>query len=105
MRNRHHASSHHRLSIIMSLAVIGVPTASTLQANAIVKQNKTTLEMLLNIQKSLDEFKEKVAEMDEEMRTVKLENTILKNKINEMTSSSSSSPSRRGFFGYSADEF
>ena len=64
----------------MSLAnfVIGVPTASTIAAAAVVKQNKTTLEMLLNIQKSLDEFKEKVAEMDEEMRTVKLENTLLK---------------------------
>lgn len=82
----------------MSLAnvVIGVPTASTIASNAAVKQNKTTLEMLLNIQQSLDEFKEKVAEMDEEMRTVKLENTILKNKIHELTSSntkSSSSPS------------
>lgn len=89
----------------MSLAVIGVPTTATLQANSILKQNKTTLEQLLHIQKSLDEFKVKVAEMDEEMRTVKLENQILKNKINEITSSSSSSPSRRGFFGYSADEF
>ena len=92
----------------MSLAnvVIGVPTASTIAA---AKQNKTALEMLLNIQQSLDEFKEKVAEMDEEMRTVKLENTLLKNKIHELTSSSntksSSSPSRRGFFGYGADEF
>jgi len=98
----------------MSLAVIGVPTAATLHANAIAKQNQTTLEMLLHIQKLLDEFKDKVAEMDEEMRTVKLENKILKNKINELTSSSSSSssataksspPSRRGFFGYGADEF
>jgi regulator of replication initiation timing len=73
------------------------------------KQNKTTLEMLLHLQKLIDEFKDKVTEMDEEMRTVKLENTLLKNKINELTSSSSatakSSPSRRGFFGYGADEF
>ena len=95
----------------MSLAIIGVPTASTLKANSILKQNQTTLEMLLNIQKSLDEFKDKVAEMDEEMRTVKLENSLLKNKINQLTSSSysatakSSPPSRRGFFGYGADEF
>lgn len=93
----------------MSLAVIGVPTAATLQATAILKQNKTTLEQLLHIQKSLDEFKVKVAEMDEEMRTVKLENTILKNKIYELTSSSFSAKSSplscRGFFGYGADEF
>ena len=95
----------------MSLAnvVIGVPTASTIASNAAAKQNKTALEMLLNIQQSLDEFKDKIAEMDEEMRTVKLENTLLKNKIHELTSSSntksSSSLSRRGFFGYGADEF
>ena len=92
----------------MSIAVIGVPTAATLQANAILKQNQTTLEMLLNLQKLVDEFKVKVTEMDEEMRTVKLENQILKNKINELTSSSAtatSSPSRRGCFGYGADEF
>jgi regulator of replication initiation timing len=99
----------------MSLAnvVIGVPTASTIRSNAAAKQNKTTLEMLLNIQQSLDEFKEKVAEMDEEMRTVKLENTILKNKIHELMSSSSTAKSssslslshKRGFFGYGADEF
>ena len=89
----------------MSLS-IGVPTASTIAAAA--KQNKTTLEMLLHLQKLIDEFKGKVSEMDEEMRTVKIENQILKNKINELTSSSSTtktSPSRRGFFGYGADEF
>lgn len=92
----------------MSIAVIGVPTAATLQANAILKQNQTTLEMLLNLQKLVDDFKVKVTEMDEEMRTIKIENQILKNKINELTSSSTiatSSPSRRGFFGYGADEF
>jgi regulator of replication initiation timing len=92
----------------MSIAVIGVPTAATLQANAILKQNQTTLEMLLNLQKLVDDFKVKVTEMDEEMRTIKIENQILKNKIIELTSSSTtatSSPSRRGFFGYGADEF
>ena len=92
---------------IMSLAVVGVPTVASIAA---AKQNQTTLEMLLNLQKLVDEFKVKVTEMDEEMRTVKLENQILKNKINELTSSSSSatatsSPSRRGCFGYGADEF
>jgi regulator of replication initiation timing len=92
----------------MSISVIGVPTAATLQANAILKQNQTTLEMLLNLQKLIDDFKVKVTEMDEEMLTIKIENQILKNKINELTSSSTtatSSPSRRGFFGYGADEF
>ena len=94
---------------------IGVPIrrsfsmSSSSFITAAAKQNKTTLEMLLHLQKLIDEFKDKVTEMDEEMRTVKLENTLLKNKINELTSSSSatakSSPSRRGFFGYGADEF
>jgi regulator of replication initiation timing len=69
---------------------VGVPTASNLSASAIAKQNKTTLETLLSIQKSLNEFKDKIAEMDEEMRVVKLENRLLKNKINELTSVSSS---------------
>ena len=91
-----------KLSIIMSLS-IGVPTASTIAAAAAAKQNQTTLEMLLRIQKLIDEFKGKASEMDEELRTVKIENQILKNKINELTSSSSLS--RRGFFGYGADEF
>jgi regulator of replication initiation timing len=85
---------------------IGVPTASYLTAIAAVEKNKTTLELLLNIQKSLDEFKIKVLEMDEEMQAVKIENNILKKKIDELTSTkSSSSPSRRGFFGYGPDEF
>jgi hypothetical protein len=42
--------------------------------------------------------------MDEEMRTIKIENNILKNKINELTKADTSS-SKRGFFGYGADEF
>jgi hypothetical protein len=86
---------------------IGVPTASYRTAIAAVEKNKTTLELLLNIQKSLDEFKIKVLEMDEEMQAVKIENNILKKKIDELTSTtkSSPSPSRRGFFGYGPDEF
>jgi hypothetical protein len=70
---------------IMSLA-IGVPTASTLAAAAAIKTNKTTLEMLQHLQKSVVEFKTKLTEMDEEMQTVKLENSLLKNKIIELTS-------------------
>jgi hypothetical protein len=80
---------------------IGVPTASTIAAAATAKQNKTTLEMLLHIQKLIEEFKGKVAEMDEEMRTVKLENSILKNKISELTNKTPPG----GMFGYGANEF
>lgn len=78
------------LSMSFTSISVGVPTASNLSASAIAKQNKTTLETLLSIQKSLNEFKDKIAEMDEEMRVVKLENRLLKNKINELTSVSSS---------------
>jgi hypothetical protein len=90
----------------ISMSTIGVPTASTIAAAATAQHQKTTLQMLLNLQKSLDEFRSKVLEMEEEMQTVKIENNILKQKINELTSTTkSSSPSRRGFFGYGADEF
>ena len=83
---------------------IGVPTHSSIATGHI---QKTTLELLLNLQKLVDEFKGKVAEMDEEMRTIKIENNILKTKINELTTSKPAPlPSRsRGFFGYGADEF
>lgn len=96
-----------KVSIIMSISV-GVPTASTIAAAAAAKQNQTTLEKLLRLQKLIDEFKVNASEMDEEMRTVKIENQNLKNKINELTSSSSFTktlPFCRGFFGYGADEF
>lgn len=95
-----------------TIHTIGVPTASYIAA---AQQNKTTLEMLLNLQKLVDEFKVKAAEMDEEMRTIKIENTLLKNKIKELTTTgtvdgggrggSTGQSSRRGFFGYGADEF
>ena len=85
---------------------IGVPTASSIAAVVAVKTNTNTLEMLQNLQRLVDEFKTKLVEMDEEMLTVKLENTLLKNKINELTSTKASpSASQRGFFGYGADEF
>ena len=94
---------------IMSIT-IGVPTASSIAVIAAVKTNTNTLEMLQNLQRLVDEFKTKLIEMDEEMLMVKLENTLLKNKVNELTStkaspSASASASRRGFFGYGADEF
>ena len=58
----------------------------------------------------IEELRVTIAKMEEELRTVKIENQILKNKINELTSLSSSatatlSSSRRGCFGYGADEF
>ena len=90
----------------MSITTIGVPTPSSIAAIAAIQTNKSTLEMLQNLKRLVDEFKTKLTEMDEEMQTVKLENSLLKNKINELTSiKASPSPSRRGLFGYGADEF
>ena len=94
----------------MSSLVIGVPTASSIAAATAIKTNIATLEILQNLQKLVNEFKTKLTEMDEEMQTVKLENTLLKNKINELTSIKATlppthSPSCRGFFGYGTDEF
>jgi regulator of replication initiation timing len=77
------------------MTTIGVPNSSAIAAAATAHHQK----------KSLDEFKSKVLEMEEEMQTVKIENNILKTKINELTSGKQTSPSRRGLFGYGADEF
>jgi regulator of replication initiation timing len=84
------------------MTTIGVPTQSSVTTH---QENKTTLELLLNLQQLVDDFKGKLVEMEEEMSTIKIENQILKNKINELSSTAKSSPSRRGFFGYGADEF
>ncbi len=89
------------VSMASSLATIGVPTVSRVSTE---QQNKTTLEMLMNLQKLVDEFKVKATEMDQELDTIKLENTLLRNKIKELTTKSGS-PQRRGVFGYGADEF
>ena len=95
----------HSISFIMSIT-IGVPTSSSIATATAVKINVSTLEMLQNLQRLVDEFKTKLTEMDEEMQTVKLENSLLKNKINELTSvKATPSQSRRGLFGYGADEF
>lgn len=90
-------TSNKKSSSIMPLFMIGVPTTSTINAIATENHNKSTLEMLLRLQTLIDEFKKKVIEMEEELHTARLENTLLKNKILELTSSQQQ---RRGFFGY-----
>jgi len=71
-----------------------------------VPSQKATLEILLNLQTLVDEFKVKVVEMEDEMRTIKIENNLLKNKIAELTCTNPPSrPPRRGLFGYGEDEF
>ncbi len=80
---------------------IGVPTHTMISTY----QNQTkTLELLLNLQKQIDEFKNKVSEMEEEMDTVKIENRLLKTKIDELTHpQSQSTPHIISFFGYNFD--
>jgi hypothetical protein len=87
------------------MTTIGVPTSSMITVALAGQSQKTTLEKLLTLQKSLDEFRVKVVEMEQEMHTVKIENNILKTKINELTSRKHTSLSCRGLFGYGADEF
>jgi hypothetical protein len=89
------------------MTTIGVPTQSSVTT---YQQNKTTLELLLNLQQLVDDFKVKLVEMEEEMDAIKIENNVLRNKIRELTSPSSTAkstpPQRRGgCFGYGADEF
>lgn len=69
---------------------IGVPTASMIAATAAAKSQKNTLEILLHLQKMLDEFRDKVIETEERMYAMKVENHILKTKIYELTKQSSS---------------
>jgi regulator of replication initiation timing len=89
------------------MTTIGVPTQSSVTT---YQHNKTTLELLLNLQQLVDDFKVKLVEMEEEMDAIKIENNVLRNKIRELTSPSSIAkstlPQRRGgCFGYGADEF
>jgi regulator of replication initiation timing len=73
------------------MTTIGVPTQTSF---AVHQQNKLTLE-LLKLQKLVDEFKVKLVQMEEEMDVIKIENNVLKSKIKEITSVSSSAVKRR----------
>ena len=75
---------------------IGAPTHS---ANTAFQNQRKTLDILLQLQKQLDDFKLKVHEMEEEMDTVKIENKLLKTKIDELTQPQSLS-TRISIFGY-----
>lgn len=43
------------------------------------------LGMLSNIQVNIDEYQAKVLEMEEELRTLKIENNLLRNHVRELT--------------------
>jgi regulator of replication initiation timing len=68
------------------MTTIGVPTQSSVAGH---QQNKLILELLLKLQKLVDDFKVKVVQMEEEMDVIKIENNVLRSKIKELTSVSS----------------
>ena len=45
----------------------------------------SVLGMLSNIQTCLNEYQVKVLEMEEELRTLKIENNLLRNQVQELT--------------------
>jgi hypothetical protein len=64
------------------------PTAAAAAAAAASGSNLTSefvLGMLSNIQVNLTEYQTKVLEMEEELRTLKIENNLLRNHIRELT--------------------
>jgi hypothetical protein len=63
------------------------PTAAAAAAAASGSNltSEFVLGMLSNIQVNLTEYQAKVLEMEEELRTLKIENNILRNHIRELT--------------------
>ena len=49
------------------------------------------LGMLSNIQVNIDEYQAKVLEMEEELRTLKIENNLLRKHVRELTAATSTS--------------
>ena len=50
------------------------------------------LGMLSNIQVNIDEYQAKVLEMDEELRTLKIENNLLRKHVRELTATPTPTP-------------
>ena len=70
------------------------------------------LGLISNIQDNLGDYQAKVLEMEEELRTLKIENNILRKHVRELmtttttaTKTSAHEPLRRGFGGYESTEF
>jgi hypothetical protein len=61
------------------------PTAAAASAAASSLTSEFVLGMLSNIQVNLTEYQAKVLEMEEELRTLKIENNLLRNHIRELT--------------------
>jgi hypothetical protein len=63
------------------------PTAAAAAAAAAASglTSEFVLGMLSNIQDNLTEYQTKVLEMEEELRTLKIENNLLRNHVRELT--------------------
>jgi hypothetical protein len=63
------------------------PTAAAASAAAAASglTSEFVLGMLSNIQLNLTEYQVKVLEMEEELRTLKIENNLLRNHVRELT--------------------
>ena len=59
------------------------PTATAATASNLTSE--FVLGMLSNIQVNLTEYQTKVLEMEEELRTLKIENNLLRNHVRELT--------------------
>jgi hypothetical protein len=88
-------------------------TAAAIAAIAAAASNLTpefVLGMLSNIQDNLSEYQAKVLEMETELRTLKIENNLLRKHVRELTTTPltptpAQEPLRRGFGGYGPTEF
>jgi hypothetical protein len=67
------------------------PTAAA-AASASNLTSEFVLGMLSNIQVNLTEYQAKVLEMEEELRTLKIENNLLRNHVRELTTTAKTSP-------------
>jgi hypothetical protein len=97
-------------------AAIAAAIAAIAAAAAAATSNLTpefVLGMLSNIQDNLSEYQAKVLEMETELRTLKIENNILRKHVRELTTTPltpltptpAQEPLRRGFGGYGPTEF
>ena len=61
------------------------PTAAAAAAAASNLTSEFVLGMLSNIQVNLTDYQAKVLEIEEELRTLKIENNLLRNHVRELT--------------------
>jgi len=76
-------------------ATIKLTAAAAAAAAASNLTSEFVLGMLSNIQDNLNEYQAKVLEMEEELRTLKIENNLLRNHIRELTTTAKTTPTAK----------